>query len=535
MSRTKGSQQFAGRRSGGQKHAWQQRMLTKLIKDKDAKFRPHDLNAFLQGMNLFDSKSELLLMLTDSRNCGEARLRECLSMIDGPDSADSILAPILLNIMTAETSRPLHKARRKMAVIMTYNVPGLIQFLSSDWAGCIDSSSTETARIICQFLIEATLSLVEARCSEDVATIAKSMNTSTNIDTSLSNKLCAIIQLDKPDQKVEPMNKVDADVKTAVCWGADLEPPGGRHDNDHPNYRDISLVPTKNELAYTGRSWLPLASGENRCVNDLDQCLLDKNFRLLREDAVGAMRENIVDPRPSKVWNNARIIGASCADFRNPKGTAPLHFLVQVDPRQGRSINWQRQRVLPQDGLVVFDDGQQHIMATIFVRKFDEPRKWLHHSAGPIFGVLFHHDNDVQTAIKDVYVNTDINDRLQDIFRDHEENKDEIIQLKSCFKTYNLIEVSDSFFSYRPVLMSLQNMVSVPLSREIVHIEAQPERPDYLPRIVTLPSDFANVQVDLDAWSNQSVMQSTTLDESQSKALGMALTSRVALIQGPPG
>ncbi len=50
-----------------------------------------------------------------------------------------------------------------------------------------------------------------------------------------------------------------------------------------------------------------------------------------------------------------------------------------------------------------------------------------------------------------------------------------------------------------------------------------------------LPSDFNGVEVDLEAWSNESVMQSTTLDESQSKALGMALTSRVSLIQGPPG
>ncbi len=241
-------------------------------------------------------------MLTDSRNCGEARLRECLSMIAGPESADSIIAPILSNIMTDETSRPLHKARRKMAMIMIYNVPGLIQFLAEDWALCISASSNETACVICQFLIEASLSLVEARCSEDVGKIAKIMKKSSHIDTKLSHQLCAILQIvDTPDLMMAPKTKTRDD--TAVCWGTDLEPPGDRHDNDHPNFRDISLVPTKAELAYIGRSWLPLASGENRCVQDLDQCLLDKNFRLLREDAVGAMRENITDPRPSKQIN----------------------------------------------------------------------------------------------------------------------------------------------------------------------------------------------------------------------------------------
>lgn len=535
MSR-RNNAQAANRRNGGQ-HAWPRKMLTKLLRDKNAIFRPRDTHAFLQGMDSFDSKPELLLLLTDSRNCGEARLRECLSMIAGPESADTIIAPLLSNIMTDETSRPLYKARRKMAVIMIYNVPGLIQFLAGDWAQCISASSNKTVTVICQFLIEASLSLVEARCSEDVGTIAKSMKKCTQkVDMKLSHKLCAILQIvDAPDLMIAPKAKTREDM--AVCWGTDLEPPGGRHDNDHPNFRDISLVPTKAELAYTGRSWLPLASGENRCVQDLDQCLLDRNFRLLREDAVGAMRESIIDPRPSKVWKNARIIGASCKDVHNPKGTAPLHFVVQVDPYHGKSIDWQRQRIFPVDGLVAFYDGNQHIMATIHVRMPDQPGEWLLHAGGPIIGVVFHQDDDVRNAIRDISVNKDVNERFQEILDDSLKKRDSeiIAQLKSSFKTYSLVEVSDSFFSYRPVLESLQSIISVPLSRELVHIERHHERPLYLPRIVKLPSDFDGVEVDLDAWSNESVMQSTTLDESQSIALGMALTSRVSLIQGPPG
>ncbi len=269
----------------------------------------------------------------------------------------------------------------------------------------------------------------------------------------------------------------------------------------------------------------------------IDQCLLDKNFRLLREDAVGAMKENITDPRPSKVWKNARIIGASCKDVHNPKGTAPLHFLVQVD--QGKSMNWQRQRAFPVDGLVAFYDGHQHIMATIHVRMPDQPGEWLLqlHAGGPIIGVVFHQDDDVRNAIRDISANKDVNERFQEILDDALEKRDteKIAQVKSSFKTYSLIEVSDSFFSYRPVLESLQSMISVPLSRELVHVERHHERPLYLPRIVKLPTDFNGIEVDLDAWSNESVMQSTTLDESQSIALGMALTSRVSLVQGPPG
>ena len=80
MSRRKNAQ-ATSRKNGGQ-HAWQRKMLTKLVRDEKAIFRSRDTHAFLQGMDLFDSKPELLLLLTDSRNCGEARLRECLSMIN---------------------------------------------------------------------------------------------------------------------------------------------------------------------------------------------------------------------------------------------------------------------------------------------------------------------------------------------------------------------------------------------------------------------------------------------------------------------
>ena len=51
-------------------------MFTKLIKDENATFHSRDTLAFIQGMDSFDSKPELLLMLTDDRNFGEMRLHD---------------------------------------------------------------------------------------------------------------------------------------------------------------------------------------------------------------------------------------------------------------------------------------------------------------------------------------------------------------------------------------------------------------------------------------------------------------------------
>ncbi len=115
----------------------------------------------------------------------------------------------------------------------------------------------------------------------------------------------------------------------------------------------------------------------------------------------------------------------------------------------------------------------------IHVRMPDQPGEWLLHAGGPIIGVVFHQDDDVRNAIRDISANKDANERFQETLNDAMEKRDteKIAQLKSSFKTSSLIEVSDSFFSYRPVLESLQTMVTVPLSRELVHIERHQDRP----------------------------------------------------------
>lgn len=116
---------------------------------------------------------------------------------------------------------------------------------------------------------------------------------------------------------------------------------------------------------------VPLSSGDKAVIADAEECLLDHNyFCLLREDAIGTMRENMANPRLSKVWNNARIIGASCKDAFNPNRTSCLYFLVQFDSPTGKKNDWIFCRALPRDGLVAVAlqrEGQYPMMASIFV------------------------------------------------------------------------------------------------------------------------------------------------------------------------
>jgi hypothetical protein len=75
-----------------------------------------------------------------------------------------------------------------------------------------------------------------------------------------------------------------------------LNGPGGRHDNDHIDFRQISILPTADELEFTSEksflrpsSWLEdPATEENRVAMHFDN-----QFRLLREDMVAELREEV--------------------------------------------------------------------------------------------------------------------------------------------------------------------------------------------------------------------------------------------------
>ena len=70
--------------------------------------------------------------------------------------------------------------------------------------------------------------------------------------------------------------------------------PGGRHDNDHEDFREIAIYPTRDELLYTEMPYYRLASevAETPMV-DRARAHLENQFRLLREDMLGELRNDI--------------------------------------------------------------------------------------------------------------------------------------------------------------------------------------------------------------------------------------------------
>ncbi|TKA64059.1 hypothetical protein B0A55_09815 [Friedmanniomyces simplex] len=70
----------------------------------------------------------------------------------------------------------------------------------------------------------------------------------------------------------------------------ELSEDGRRHDNDHVDIPQISILPTLQEIQSPRNEYLPLADPKEWYIGGL-KGLLDRHFRLLREDTVGQLRD----------------------------------------------------------------------------------------------------------------------------------------------------------------------------------------------------------------------------------------------------
>ncbi|KAL8969939.1 MAG: hypothetical protein Q9183_001759, partial [Haloplaca sp. 2 TL-2023] len=72
----------------------------------------------------------------------------------------------------------------------------------------------------------------------------------------------------------------------------ELSSEGRRHDNDHQNITDIHILPTADEIQSSRLEYLPHRNSTDGHLIGLEG-LLDRHFRLLREDAIGGLRDAV--------------------------------------------------------------------------------------------------------------------------------------------------------------------------------------------------------------------------------------------------
>ena len=310
----------------------------------------------------------------------------------------------------------------------------------------------------------------------------------------------------------------------ALTSSAGTETPGGRHDNDFADYRKISVYPTTDELVstlspfYRRAAEVEAADPEHRASHHLDN-----QYRLLREDMLAELREDIQIATGKKKSRR-------CAQAIEKLG---LLGLDTGDDRRGRQCTL----------LVTIGSGLQVLQG-----KSAEKRKSLLEDQTSIlrhrsFGALCSGDHVLGFA----FVHRDIDRLAADppVVGLQFTSSKVLIKVLDIFQTakddIRFVLVDTPVFAYEPVLERLKDITELPLQNQIFLLGDPDDAETFSPpkHLQGLIKKYQQVCSRGEPRDEETTIkvggQRFTLDAAQLDALIYALVSPLATIQGPPG
>ncbi|OKL58227.1 hypothetical protein UA08_06552 [Talaromyces atroroseus] len=325
---------------------------------------------------------------------------------------------------------------------------------------------------------------------------------STNIDLrNLGNKIKYLLQM-----------KSSGAVNTLTYTA------GGRHDNDFQDFRRIAILPTPDEFGCAEKPFYRRA--EDILELDGDQRVaahIDNQFRLLREDMLSELREDVQAARGKNKTRRpaSRLGGLSVASLSGGDDSKRRlqPSTLGVHCRSGLN-NFQR---------ISKEDRKDFL---------NNNRNFLKHQA---FGCLVRGADIVAFAT----IERDIDKLILDspVIMLHVAGDEPLHKTLLYLKLYDDVDfllVDAPIFAYHPILKCLQDKLDFPLIDELFLYKS-----DQSPRESDLiPVDLIHklrAKGDGDIQSILKTAKGAKLDPSQLESLLAGLTQRVSLIQGPPG
>jgi hypothetical protein len=293
--------------------------------------------------------------------------------------------------------------------------------------------------------------------------------------------------------------------------------PGGRHDNDHANHREISIMPTADELLSKD---VPFFRTADFIDNPTLECSrssihVDNQFRLLREDMLGEIRDELKILTGAKagrhkgiIVNHVFLAGVEMGTDRKriPWGVylrckEDLPYLKKIRPDKRKAYLQENRHILRQGNMAsLMIDGKIAAFPTI------------------------HRDEEALAKIPATIT-------VQ--FSDDDSLSYALSKMKTA-ANISLIQLDAAIFAFEPFLRRLQEMKDLPLKDELLHWEIGKdiEGPSFQPArfVRNLESHSGK-----DLQHLLGIKKSVILDESQMSSLCACLLQRVSLVQGPPG
>lgn len=293
--------------------------------------------------------------------------------------------------------------------------------------------------------------------------------------------------------------------------------PGGRHDNDFNDFREIAILPTADEILSEEEPFLRPAETIDDPENTEKRLVthLDNQFRLLRDDMLVEMRDELQIIFGKKRGKHRGLIvdGFTVLDLvcgepqkRHPWGmrlqaTTDLQHLFHCKPKDRKTYLLNTHNVFKHQSLTcLILDGEIVAFPTIN-RDVDQLANKL-----PIVTLQFTGKTSTEKAL---------------------------LRLKTA-SSVRLVQIDTAVFAFEPVLRGLQELKDMPLVHELLFWcpESSMHQPSHAPTAL-IDQVERNPTRDLKDLLN--ITESVHLDDSQALSLLTGLKQKVSLIQGPPG
>ena len=293
--------------------------------------------------------------------------------------------------------------------------------------------------------------------------------------------------------------------------------PGGRHDNDFDDFRKIVILPTADEITSKEQPFYRISEelDDPATIDTRSGTYLDNHFRLLREDMVYDMREELEIAQGKKKGHRMGLV------------VDGLKLLDLYCGTQDRRVKWGIQLECTHD-LWIFDGVKPKDRKTAL----QNHRRFAKH--GSMASILI---NDKVIGFASIYRDEDLLSKKPPVFVVQLEGEASTVNVLTRLKTarnVKMVQIDTALFAYEPVLKAIQDINGVPLAEELLFWNKNsPVRPPSFDEPDIVAALEFDPSCELQPYLGTS--SSVKLDKKQATSLVTGLTQKVSLIQGPPG
>ncbi|KAF8065347.1 P-loop containing nucleoside triphosphate hydrolase protein [Lyophyllum atratum] len=349
-------------------------------------------------------------------------------------------------------------------------------------------------------------------------TISPHLDLANDVESLLINS--SYVDVRNLGQKIKHTISVSSSSPSTSSGEGDDITAGGRHDNDFAEFRSIAILPTADELASAEAPFLRLSAAldDPRTEDGRVALYLDNQFRLLREDMIYEMREELQ------------------IALNQQKGKKHRGFVVEGlrfhDCDVGDQSRWTKWSLVMQCKEMF---AELHKVKPAKRKDWlkDHPRFLKHQSLTSLIV-----DGEV-LAFPSVRREEDLLVKEKPLIILELEGEVAMQKLLLRMKSagnVKLIQIDVAVFAYEPILNALKSMKVLPLSDELLFWKegSAPGQLMLPPRLKGLV-DKMKVQGGADVGTLLGLKKKIILDPAQEKSLLAGLTQNLAIIQGPPG